>query len=152
MCENLDTCGIATFKIFEDSAYKQEDIKLPERQTSGSAGYDFYAPKDIVIKAKSCTQLFGTGVCVEIKQGWVLFLFPRSSLGNKGIRITNTVGVIDSDYRLEIKCNLVNDSNEDIVLTKGDRYMQGVFVPFGVIIDDKPVKEQRIGGLGSTGK
>ena len=128
------------------------DVCLPKRQTAGSAGYDFYAPKDIILKPNSYTGLFGTGIIADIEPGWVLLLFPRSGLGNKGVRIANTVGVIDSDYKLEIKCNLVNDSNDEIVISKGDRYMQGVFVQFGKVFGDQPLLEDRVGGLGSTGK
>ncbi len=129
----------------------KEDVILPARQTSGSAGYDFYAPERIFVPAKSSYQ-FKTGVSVDIKPGYVLLLFPRSSLGMKGIRISNTVGVIDSDYKLEINCKLINDSDELITIEKNDRYMQGVFVSFALTEDDNPVKEERIGGMGSTGK
>ena len=82
----------------------------------------------------------------------MLLLFPRSGLGMKGIRIANTVGVIDSDYKLEIQCKLVNDSNKDITIEKDDRYMQGVFVPFGIVDNDDPINKERVGGMGSTGK
>lgn len=126
------------------------NVKLPVRQTQGSAGYDFYAPEKIVLEPNGA-RMFNTGVVADIEQGYVLLLFPRSGLGMKGVRIANTVGVIDSDYKMEICCKLVNDSNESIVIEKGDRYMQGVFVKFGIVENDEPVSKERKGGMGSTG-
>jgi len=127
------------------------EVKLPTRSTPGSAGYDFYAPLPIAIPAHGYTH-FRTGIIADIEEGYVLLLFPRSSLGMKGIRIANTVGVIDSDYKLEIQCKLVNDSDEDIVLNTNERYMQGVFVKFGIVENDVVVNNTREGGIGSTGK
>ena len=129
---------------------ENSDVLLPKRQTAGSAGYDFYAPYSMNIPAHSYGT-FKTGVIADISEGYVLLLFPRSSLGMRGIRIANTVGVIDSDYKLEIHCKLVNDSNEDILIEKDSRYMQGVFVKFGIIEDDEVVNIERTGGMGSTG-
>ena len=129
----------------------KENVILPRRSTPGSAGYDFYAPEEIVIPAGGNIQ-FKTGVIADIADGYVLLLFPRSGLGMKGIRIANTVGVIDSDYKLEIQCKLVNDSQNDIRVEKGDRYMQGVFVHFGIVDGDDPINKTRSGGMGSTGK
>lgn len=127
------------------------DVILPERQTPGSAGYDFYAPFEVTIPAHDSYQ-FKTGVIADISEGYVLLLFPRSSLGMRGIRIANTVGVIDSDYKLEIHCKLVNDSDKDIVIEKDSRYMQGVFVAFHTVENDVVVRQERTGGMGSTGK
>ena len=129
---------------------ENSDVILPARQTSGSAGYDFYAPDKIIVPAHGACQ-FKTGIIADIELGSVLLLFPRSGLGMKGIRIANTAGVIDSDYKLEIHCKLVNDSDNDIVIEKNDRYMQGIFVSFGIVEDDEPVKAERTGGMGSTG-
>lgn len=136
---------VASFKC------KDPSIVLPQRGTAGSAGYDFFAQEKILVPAKS-SQAFDTGVYVDIVGGYVLMLFPRSGLGMKGIRIANTVGIIDSDYRNEIRCKLVNDSDEDIVIEKGDRYMQGVFVRFGLTANDHPINKERTGGFGSTGR
>ena len=128
----------------------EKDVLLPRRGTPGSAGYDFYAPERIVIPAKGSIQ-FKTGIFSEIDPGYVLLLFPRSGLGMKGIRIANTVGVIDSDYRNEIQCKLVNDSDQEMIIKKDDRYMQGVFVAYGIVENDNPISGERTGGMGSTG-
>ena len=87
-----------TFGKQEDIRSIYEDIRLPERATSGSAGYDFFAPKAFVIQPGESVKI-PTGIRAEIDEGWVLALFPRSSLGFKyRLQLNNTVGIIDSDY------------------------------------------------------
>ena len=72
-------------------------IPLPVRATSGSAGYDFTATCDVTL-APGQSALIPTGIRARMEPGWVLLLFPRSSLGFRhGVRLANTVGVIDSD-------------------------------------------------------
>ena len=130
-------------------------IKLPTRASAGSAGYDFYLPcPTAFLGGQSAT--VPTGIRCKIEPGWMLALFPRSGLGFKhGMRLKNTVGIIDSDY--------YDASNEGHIMAKvdvdrgfngeeGDRFMQGVFIPHGVTTDDKPVLNDRIGGFGSTGR
>ena len=74
------------------------DIILPRRATTGSAGYDFFAPTDIDVKSGE-TVLVPTGIRVKIDEGWVLKIYPRSGLGFKfRLTLNNTVGIIDSDY------------------------------------------------------
>ena len=121
----------------------------PKRKTKGSAGYDFVAPNDIIIPAQWKTE-FDTGVSVEVEEGYVLLLFIRSSLGSKGITLTNNVAVIDSDYRQNIRGFLENKNTDPYIIRKGERYMQGVIVPFSVTEDDE-ADEERTGGVGSTG-
>lgn len=131
-------------------------IRLPERATAGSAGYDFFAPCDIVLHPKD-EILIPTGIRVKMKGGYVLMLFPRSSLGFKyRLQLNNTVGIIDSDYFFaenegHIFCRLTNDSNRGKVLElkKGTGMVQGIFVPFGITEDDE-AEGQRTGGFGST--
>ncbi|MDE6728798.1 MAG: deoxyuridine 5'-triphosphate nucleotidohydrolase, partial [Oscillospiraceae bacterium] len=73
-------------------------LKLPKRATSGSAGYDFFAPFDIELKPGETIKV-PTGIRVKIAEGWLLSLYPRSGLGFKfRLRLDNTVGIIDSDY------------------------------------------------------
>lgn len=122
----------------------------PRRKTTGSAGYDFVAPKTVVIPAHRFIQ-FDTEVKVEIRQGYLLKLFIRSSLGKKGLSLTNSVGIIDSDFRDTMQAFIMNNSDEDYTLYKGDRYMQGIFEQY-FITDDDQVSDQRVGGIGSTGK
>ena len=147
-----------TFGKQEDIRSIYEDIRLPERATSGSAGYDFFAPKAFVIQPGETVKI-PTGIRAEIDEGWVLALFPRSSLGFKyRLQLNNTVGIIDSDYfysdnegHMFIK--ITNDSNEDktLELPKGAGVVQGISLPFGITLDDAS-SGQRNGGFGSTDK
>ncbi len=132
-------------------------IKLPKRATSGSAGYDFYAPFDIHLE-KGKSVLIPTGIRAKINDGWVLSIYPRSGLGFKHrVQLDNTVGIIDSDY--------YNSSNEGHIMIKlscdahgyeasadvacGNGFAQGIFTQFGITFDDD-VSETRDGGFGST--
>lgn len=127
-----------------------QPVRLPERSTSGSAGYDFYAPKSLTIGVGE-KAIFDTGVKVNIEPGWALLLIPRSSRGAAGLVITNTVGLIDSDYRGEIRAFLKNDNSyHSLRINEGEKYMQGVFVQYGIASNDN-VTAVRTGGIGSTG-
>jgi dUTP pyrophosphatase len=148
-------------KAFPDTADETvreiyDDLKLPQRATKGSAGYDFTAPVRIEMKAGSQI-LIPTGIRAKIENGFVLLLFPRSSLGFKyRMQLDNTCGVIDSDYyeaanEGHIMCKLINDSRDGKTLTveAGQGMVQGIFVPFGITEDDE-ADAQRTGGIGST--
>lgn len=129
---------------------RNEDIR-PIRSTKLSAGYDFIAPKSFTIGSGDKV-LFDTGVKVELEPGYVMLLFPRSSLGNNGLVLTNTVGVIDADYRDEIKAMLTNhNSFHSIHIDRGQKYMQGVIVKHG-LAEEEEVTAERKGGVGSTGR
>lgn len=148
-------------KAFEENEIEEvqqiyEDIKLPKRATIGSAGYDFYCPRDLTIMPGESVTI-PTGIRIWMEDGWVLKLYPRSGLGFKyRLQLNNTVGIIDADYyhsdnEGHIFAKITNDTNEDktIVLKKGEGFMQGIFVEFGITVDDEVV-EIRNGGLGST--
>lgn len=135
-----------------------DDIKLPHRATKQSAGYDFYAPVDIEMKPGE-VKLIPSGIRAKIDDGYVLMLYPRSSLGFKfRMQLNNTVGVIDADYynadnEGHIMCKFTNDTHEDKVLKvdKGAGMVQGIFMSFGITVDDDS-NEERTGGIGSTTK
>lgn len=139
-----------------ENVLKITEIPLPVRATSGSAGYDFTSPLEVTIPAGK-SALIPTGIRAEMERGWVLMLFPRSSLGFKHeIRLSNTVGVIDSDYAFaknegHIMVKLFNGSDHDVTIAKGDRFCQGVFLPYG-LAEEEENKADRTGGFGSTGK
>ena len=134
-----------------------EEIRMPERATVGSAGYDFYSPLDFVLEPGQTIKI-PTGIRAKIEDGWVLMIFPRSGLGFKfRIHLNNTVGIIDSVYygsdnEGHIFIKITNDSNEGktLSLKKGDGFAQGVFLPYGVTSDDEAAA-LRNGGFGSTG-
>ena len=139
-----------------DSTYN--DLKLPKRATVGSAGYDFYAPFDIVLKPVETIKI-PTGIRVKIEPNYVLKLYPRSGLGFKfRLQLNNTVGIIDSDYYYSdneghIFAKITNDTNEGrtIEIKKGTGFMQGIFVEYAITFDDD-VTDIRNGGFGSTTK
>lgn len=131
-------------------------IRLPERATSGSAGYDFFLPVAITLNPDETLTIL-TGINVKINEGWVLQLYPRSSLGFKyRIQLDNTVGIIDSDYFYadnegHIKIKITNDSKDYSIadIDEGKGFAQGIFTQFGITFDDS-VGTQRTGGFGST--
>lgn len=133
-------------------------IKLPQRATAGSAGYDFYAPVPIVLKPLETVKV-PTGIRVEMEESWVLKCYPRSGLGFKyRLQMNNTVGIIDSDYFYahnegHIFAKITNDSKENktVDIAGGDGFMQGIFVEYGITVDDD-VTSERTGGFGSTTK
>ena len=135
-----------------------DEIKLPRRATSGSAGYDFFSTVDIELKPGETVKI-PTGIRAKIDDGWVLKIYPRSGLGFKyRLQLNNTVGIIDSDYynsdnEGHIFIKVTNDSNEGKVLTleKGNGFAQGIFLEYGITYDDD-VSDVRNGGFGSTGK
>lgn len=135
-----------------------DSLKLPKRATKCSAGYDFYAPEDIVLKPSETIKI-PTGIRVRIDDSFVLKLYPRSGLGFKyRLQLNNTVGIIDADYYYSdneghIFAKITNDSNEgkELVVKAGDGFMQGIFVEYGITEDDD-VSEIRNGGFGSTTK
>ena len=135
-----------------------DQIKLPKRATRGSAGYDFFSPVDFELKPGETIKI-PTGIRVFIESDWVLNIFPRSGLGFKfRLQMNNTVGIIDSDYFYSdneghIFVKLTNDTNEGktVSVAQGTGMVQGIFMQYGVTIDDDAT-EVRNGGFGSTTK
>lgn len=129
-----------------------EAIQLPTRATSGSAGYDFYMPFENAVAANPIT--IPTGIRCRIEPGWVLVCCPKSGLGFKyKMELDNTIGVIDSDYygsdnegHIQAKFR----TEKPTILKAGQKFMQGIFLPFGVTTDDT-CDGVRNGGFGSTG-
>ena len=142
----------------EDDFKKMYDgIALPQRATTGSAGYDFRAPFSFLLDPGQ-TMIVPTGIRCKIKDGWVLTVFPRSGLGFKYREmLANTVGIVDSDYygsdnEGHIFLKIVNASTEHkrLVIHAGDAFAQGIFLPYGITESDD-VQTVRNGGMGSTG-
>ncbi len=149
---------VATFpqQSVEQALLAYEQIQLPRRATSGSAGYDFFAPVGFELPAGSSIKI-PTGIRALIEEGWVLTLYPRSSLGFKfRFQLDNSVGVIDSDYARSdneghIFLRMTNDSREGkgLRVPTGAAFAQGIFLPFGITVDDD-AQGVRNGGFGST--
>lgn len=139
----------------EDVKQEYDNIKLPKRSTSGSAGYDFFAPFDFTIFAKANTTI-PTGIrWVTDRDDVVLICCPRSGLGFKfGTRLRNTIGVIDSDYCAsdnEGHIMLKITAEVDKPISAGMAIMQGIILPY-IKTDDDTSTENRNGGFGSTDK
>lgn len=136
-----------------------DSIKLPQRATAGSAGYDFYAPVELNLK-KSESLLIPTGIRSKINDGWVLKVYPRSGLGFKHrVQLDNTVGIIDADYynssneghiMIKLSCD-AHDDGHTVTVNAGDGFAQGIFLQFGITFDDQ-ASGVRNGGFGSTTK
>lgn len=134
------------------------NIKLPKRATKGSAGYDFYTPTSFVIEPGKTVKI-PTGIRCKMETEWVLKCYPRSGLGFKyRLQLNNTVGIIDSDYFYSdneghIFAKITNDTNENKILElrAGNGFMQGIFIEYGITVDDD-TDSVRNGGLGSTGR
>lgn len=123
---------------------------LPKRATNGSAGYDFVAPRDIVIPFASVVHV-QTGVKVYMPSDEVLKIYPRSSMAIKrGVTLLNDVAIIDSDFKDEIVLALHNNSMGAVTIKKGEKIAQGIFQKY-LTCGDKP-SVVRNGGIGSTGK
>lgn len=134
-----------------------EDIILPKRSTKNSAGYDFYAVNDITLIPNKRV-VIPTGIKACMNNNEYLGIYIRSSLGFKyNIRMCNQVGIIDSDYynnkdnEGHIFVCLQNEGDKEIVIKKGDRFVQGIFMPY-LITDDDTTDGYRLGGIGSTNK
>lgn len=141
-------------KSGDEKAY--ESIALPKRATSGSAGYDFFSPIDFSLNSGETIKI-PTGIRVKIEQGWVLKIYPRSSLGFKyRLTLDNTVGIIDSDYfnadnEGHIFIKMTNCGAKPLLVERGKAVAQGVFLEYGITVDDD-CDGVRTGGIGSTDK
>lgn len=150
--------GVSGILCEEEAERVYENICLPKRATKGSAGYDFFTPYAITIMPGETVKI-PTGIRVWMEEEWVLKCYPRSGLGFKyRLQLNNTVGIIDSDYYYSdneghIFAKLTNDTKEGktVELKAGEGFMQGIFVEYGITLDDD-AEGIRNGGFGSTTK
>lgn len=134
-----------------------EKITLPERSTSGSAGYDFKNPFSNSIFEGPV--FIPTGIRVFLDKDKVLQIVPRSSSSKKGIMLANTIGIIDSDYvNAENEGDIIialrsyyNTESNAIQIDHNEKIAQGIILPFYTVENDSADKS-RTGGFGSTGK
>lgn len=141
--------------------FENEDIKIPERKTKYSAGYDIEAAENTIIpsfKKGDKPTLVKTGLKAYMMENEVLILANRSSNpGKKGLILANSIGVVDSDYYENpdndghIMFAFYNIKNEDITIKKGDAIGQGIFQKY-LVTDNDIATGKREGGFGSTNK
>lgn len=136
-------------------SYLDKDIKIPERATKYSAGYDLASAEDITINPGEI-KLVPTGLKADMPEDEALFVYPRSSLGiKKRLTMSNNVGVVDKDYynnaenEGHIMIPIYNFGTEVQVIKKGERIAQGIFQKYG-ITDNDSAKNLRKGGFGSS--
>jgi dUTP pyrophosphatase len=131
------------------------NIKLPSYQTAGASGFDLVSAEDrswTIGPGQRCT--IRTGLRFEIPEGYEMQVRPRSGLAfNHGV--LTSFGTIDSDYRGEVKLNMMNHGRVDITIAPGDRIAQGVIAPViraeFELVDELSKTERGKKGLGSTG-
>ena len=135
-----------------------ETAILPERGSAYAAGYDLFADVNESVEIQPHeTKMIGTGFAMEIPEGYFGGIFARSGLSSKeGLRPANCVGVVDADYRGEVKVALHNDGEVVREIKAGQKIAQLVVVPFlGVEFDEVENLSETVrgvGGFGSTGK
>lgn len=150
-----------TFPIMDEKDIKKiyDNIKLPKRATTGSAGYDFFSTIPYTLEPGETVKI-PTGIRCQMSENWVLMMFPRSGLGFKyRLQLDNTVGIIDSDYfhsdnEGHIFIKITNDSysyDKTLRIEEGQGICQGIFLPYGITVDDE-TDGIRNGGFGSTGR
>lgn len=134
------------------------DATVPTMGSKFAAGADLYSAEDAdVVIEPSETKFLGTGLAMEIPEGYVGLVYARSGLACKrGLAPANKVGVVDSDYRGEIKVALHNHGKEAQTVEKGERIAQMVIAPYLSVnyeeADELSETERGEGGFGSTGR
>ena len=143
-----------------------DNIKLPQRSTKRSSGYDFFYPgvRPIAV-SRDHSVTIPTGIrCVFLEDGYDLSIYPRSGMGFKyRLHLDNTVGIIDNDYYesdneghilIKLSCDPhTNDGRTSVTIKPGDRFAQGIIREFFLAEgDDEVDKLDRDGGMGSTGE
>lgn len=131
------------------------DIPLPEYHTSESAGFDIAAGEDVVIQPGQVAKV-RSGLIIEAPEGYFLMLTCRSSLSSKkGLTLANGVGTIDRDYSGpsdEIYIILHNFTDKKVNIAKGERLVQGIFLPVNQVEWEEVagIRDESRGGMGST--
>ena len=143
-------------KDISDDLELYNSYSIPKRSTKESAGYDFESIIDFILKPGEIKKI-PLGIKANMNSGEVLFLIVRSSQGFKyNVRMCNQVGVIDKDYynnsdnegHMWIK--LENHGDKDYVVSKGDKIIQGIFIPFLTVDNEEKIDSVRTSGIGST--
>lgn len=131
-----------------------EKAIIPSRQTEGAAGYDLYAVEDCIIKSHDRRRI-STGIEIQLPPGTYGRIASRSSLA-LGYFLDTKAGVIDSDYRGEVKVLLANDNIRDYTVHAGERVAQliieRILTPEVEVVDELDDTPRNDGGFGSTGK
>ena len=143
-------------KDIEDNKELYKEYLLPKRSTKYSAGYDVFSLYDFVLKPGEIKKI-PTGIKINMNTDEMMMLVVRSSMGFKyNVRMCNQIGIFESDYynnptnEGHAWLKLQNEGNEDFVVKKGDAICQGIFTKFLTVTNEEEIKNERIGGVGST--
>ena len=164
----VDTVLQSMFDIFDAAAEKYHSyaIELPIKLEEGAqvptyahdtdACADLYALEDTHILPETYGNKIRTGVSIQLPEGWVAMIFPRSSTGAKTtLRLSNSVGIIDSGYRGELGVLFDNTSVSTVNIKKGDRIAQLLVMPSyrfqAKVVESLEDSDRGEGGFGSTG-
>lgn len=164
----VDTVMNKMFAIFDAAAEKyhsyaielpiqlEEGAQVPTYAHDSDAAADMYAMEDVEIPAHSKSTPVKTGVHIQLPEGWVAFILPRSSIGAKTpLRLSNSAGVIDSGYRGEVRALYDNIGDEPYHIHKGDRIAQMLVMPSyrfkANVVDSLEDSDRGEAGFGSTG-
>jgi len=134
-----------------------EGATVPTYAHDTDACADLYAADDITLSAHTFSNMVRTGVHIALPEGWMAMIFPRSSIGAKTQnRLSNSVGIIDSEYRGQLGVLYDNLSDSDYEIKAGDRVAQMLVMPSykfkANVVDILPASDRGEGGFGSTGK
>ena len=158
MAFNNDPAIPVTRRFAVVNAYSDDGIALPSRQTRNSAGYDLAAAADCICPPGEIT-LIPTGLKVYMPADEFLAIALRSSLPRKfGLVLANGLGIIDSDYvdnpdnEGHFMIQVLNISKEPVIISKGERLAQGIFMKYQVVTEEDTPLGERLGGWGSTDK
>lgn len=132
------------------------DAIMPTKGSEGAAALDVYAAQDAMIIPGDQAVMVGTGIAVELPENVAILLLPRSGLSFKqGLVPVNSPGLIDPDYRGEIKVAVYNRYRDIAYVRKGERIAQIMFIPFYDVdfqeVEELGETERAAGGFGSTG-
>ena len=165
----VDTIANKMFSIFDEAVakYHSYSIKLPMTVDKGAkvptyahetdAAADLYAMEDQVIVAHTYGNKIGTGIKIQLPEGWLAMILPRSSMGTKTpLRLSNSVGLIDSGYRGELGILYDNTSDLDYKISAGDRIAQLLVMPShrfqAEVVDSLEDSDRGETGFGDSGK
>lgn len=149
-------CKINSINLTEKELKEAYDnIKLPVRGTSRSAGYDFFLPTALELNEE--WKVIPTGIKCKIHNNWFLAMMPKSGLGYKfRYKFANTIGIIDADYYncRDNEGHIMLKLNSEVATTlpAGKSFVQAIFLPFGVTEEEGEIVQERVGGFGSTSK
>lgn len=165
----LDTVVERLFFIFDQAIEKyhsysielpmvvEANAHIPAYAHDTDAAADLYAIEDQIISAHSYSNMIHTGVKIQLPEGWLAMIMPRSSIGSKTpLRLSNSIGLIDSGYRGELGILYDNTSDLDYKITSGDRIAQLLIMPSyrfkAIPVNELADSDRGEGGFGASGK